>query len=280
MRKHHSHLFIALSIIIVSCTSSRLARQSAKIVAAPTTLKVMTYNVHHCNPPSESNTGKIDIEAIVHVIRKQNPDVVALQELDDHTTRSGSLNQLEVIAKKLNMYFYFGKAMDFGGGGYGVGILSKYPLSETTTHQLPVTQGWKGEPRVLATARISLPGGSKIVFGSTHLEAYSKENRVLQVEEIAEIAAQEMAPLIIAGDFNATPESNTIRVLDSMFTRSCISGCPPTFDEEDEHGTIDYIAFMPMNHFEVIQHQVIEEKYASDHFPVVAVLKIKYPREK
>lgn len=235
----------------------------------------MTYNVHHCNPPSESKTGKIDIDAIAKVIKRQNPDLVALQELDDHTTRSGPLNQLEVMAKELNMHFYFGKAMDFSGGAYGVGILSRYPISEGTTHQLPVAKGWKGEPRVLATAKIALSNGAALVFGSTHLEAYSKENRVLQIEEIAKIAANETSPFIIGGDFNATPESITIKVLDSMFTRSCTSGCPPTFDEEGERGAIDYIAFRPMSHFEVIQHQVIEEKYASDHFPVIVILKIK-----
>ncbi len=275
MRKIFLYFLAFSSFTLANCSASKHSNLATNTNHSLLTFKVMTYNVHHCNPPSESKTGKIDIDAITNVIRNQNPDLVAVQELDDHTTRSGAFSELEVIAKKLNMHFYFGKAMDFAGGGYGVGILSKYPISDGTTHQLPVVPGWKGEPRVLATAKITLPDGNKIVFGSTHLEAYNKENRELQVREILRIASTETLPFIVAGDFNATPESAVIRILDSIFLRTCTSQCPVTFDEEGDSGTIDYIAFRPVDQFQVIQHQVIEEKYASDHYPVVAILKIK-----
>jgi hypothetical protein len=41
-------------------------------------LRVLTYNIHHCNPPSKE--GLIDLDTIARVIAKQNPDLVALQE--------------------------------------------------------------------------------------------------------------------------------------------------------------------------------------------------------
>ncbi len=262
-------------LLLLSCTSSKHTTSKTDTTGVTTSLRVMTYNVHHCNPPSESKTGKIDIDAITNVIKKQNPDLVALQELDNHTTRSGPFNELEVIAQKLNMHFYFGKAMDFGGGSYGIGILSKYPMSNGATLQLPVKEGWKGEPRVLATSEISLPNGKKIIFGSTHLEAYNEDNRELQIKEINRIAATASLPFIIGGDFNATPESNVVKLLDGEFQRTCVSRCPDTFSDEEGRGTIDYIAYRPVNQFSVTSHEVIEEKYASDHFPVVAVLKMK-----
>ncbi|HEX5024776.1 MAG TPA: endonuclease/exonuclease/phosphatase, partial [Agriterribacter sp.] len=42
-----------------------------------TRVKVMSYNVHHCNPPSKP--ALIDVDAIAKAIRQQNPDIVALQ---------------------------------------------------------------------------------------------------------------------------------------------------------------------------------------------------------
>jgi endonuclease/exonuclease/phosphatase family metal-dependent hydrolase len=274
MKKYLLYVFIMCSILIASCcTAKQIKENSGNDPLA--TLKVMTYNVHHCNPPGKSKTGDIDIDTIASVLRKQNPDLVALQEIDDHTNRSGAFNEAEEIAKRLNMHYYFGKAIDFDGGGYGVAILSKYPLSEVNTFSLPSAPGWNGERRVLATAKISLSNGKTILFGSTHLEAYNRENRDLQIKEINRIAARESLPFIVGGDFNSVPESNAIKTLDSMFTRTCVSNCPFTIPEMNPKETIDYIAFLPKDEFIVNEHNVIDEKYASDHLPVIAVLRIK-----
>jgi endonuclease/exonuclease/phosphatase family metal-dependent hydrolase len=240
---------------------------------ASASLRVMAYNIHHANPPSRSDS--IDLEAIVNTIRVQHPDLVALQEVDVNTKRSGKFNQAEEIAKKLDMHYYFGKAIDHQGGDYGVAILSKFPLSETAVHRLPTKSETKGEPRVLATARVRLPDGTFIRFGSTHLDAQkAPENRQLQVEEIGRIAAVENLPFIIAGDFNATPETDIVATLDKHFTRTC-QRCEPTIPVINPTKTIDYIAFKhPAGKFTVVSHQVIGERYASDHLPVVAVVAV------
>ncbi|QNF35842.1 endonuclease/exonuclease/phosphatase family protein [Adhaeribacter swui] len=232
----------------------------------------MTYNVHHCNPPSKPDF--IDIPAIVKAIQAQNPDLVALQEIDVNTQRSGAFNQAEEIAKALNMKFFFGKAIDHGGGDYGVAILSKYPLTETTVHRLPTKPETNGEPRVLTTAKVKLPNNTTIRFGSTHLDAQSDSvNRQLQIAEIARIAATEKLPFIIAGDFNASPESGSIKALDQHFTRTCQT-CEPTIPVENPTKAIDFIAYTPAKKFKVIKNTVVPEKYASDHLPVVAEIKL------
>ena len=90
------------------------------------TLRILTYNVHHCNPPGKTI---IDVPAIVNVVRKSNASIVALQEIDVNNSRSGKeLDQAAAIAKECGMYFCFGKAIDFAGGAYGVAILAKYPV--------------------------------------------------------------------------------------------------------------------------------------------------------
>jgi endonuclease/exonuclease/phosphatase family metal-dependent hydrolase len=235
-------------------------------------LRVLTYNIHHANPPS--TTGTIDINAIANVIKQQSPDLVALQEIDVNTTRSGpTLNQAAELGRLTGLKYYFAKAINYGGGEYGVAILSKYTIESTKNTPLPTAAGSNGEPRTLATAVITLPDSKKIVFASTHLDAQSPDtNRVLQVNKIVEILQQEQNPVIIGGDFNATPGSKVINALDAAFTRSCITGCGFTIPINNPTKTIDFIGYKPATKFEVTEHRVIDEKYASDHLPVLAVL--------
>jgi len=237
-------------------------------------VQVMSYNIHHCNPPSRPDS--IDIEAIANAIRAQNPDLVALQEVDVNTERSGKFNQAEELAMKLNMHYFFGKAIDHQGGDYGVAILSKYPLSETMVNRLPTQPETKGEPRVLATAKVKLPDGTFIRFGSTHMDAQrAPVNRQLQIKEIGRIAAAELLPFIIADDFNASAETEVIAVLDKHFTRTC-QRCEPTIPVNNPNKAIDFIAYKhAAGKFSVASHKVVNEKYASDHLPVVAAITIK-----
>lgn len=236
-------------------------------------LKILTYNIHHANPPSKPK--QIDIDAIVSTIQAEDPDLVALQEIDADTERSGPGNQAEMIAEKLGMYVFFGKAIDFGGGSYGVAVLSRFPISEERVYQLPTAPDSNGEPRILASAKVNLPNGTFIRFGSTHLDSQgASTNRLLQIEELARIAFKETIPFILAGDFNATPGSEVINILDKHFTRTCLN-CEPTITVNGTEKAIDFISFKPEDAFKVESQRVINETYASDHLPVLATLRLK-----
>lgn len=233
-------------------------------------LRVMAYNIHHANPPSLLDS--IDISAIVRTIKAQNPDLVALQEIDANTERSGPGNQAEIIADSLGMNVFFGKSIDYEGGDYGVAILSKYPISDEMVHKLPSDSSTGGEKRVLATVKVTLPGDNFIRFGSTHLDSQGEDtNRILQMKEIRRIASEDNLPMVIAGDFNAPPGSEVIDILDESFTRTC-SNCKPTIPATHPKKAIDFIAFRPKKSFTVGSHEVINEAYASDHLPIVAIL--------
>jgi endonuclease/exonuclease/phosphatase family metal-dependent hydrolase len=277
MKKLFLSFITGTAILMASCSNSLNSSEdnapedkSEEVVES--SIRVMAYNIHHANPPSKPDY--IDIDAIVRVIHNQNPDIVALQEVDVNTTRSGSIDEAVEIASELDMNVFFGKAIDYQGGEYGVAILSKYPLSEEVVHRLPTKAETNGEPRVLATAKVTLPDGTEIRFGSTHLDAQRDSvNRELQINKIVEIASAEKLPFIIAGDFNATPGSEVIRVLDSHFKRTCDS-CPYTSSAANPRRTIDFIAYKhPENKFSVESHKVINEKYASDHLPLISVIK-------
>lgn len=81
-------------------------------------IKVFTYNIHHANPPSK--VGLIDLPAIAKVINESKADIVGLQELDVHTTRSGrELDEAVELGRLTGMHHYFVKAIDYAGGEYG-----------------------------------------------------------------------------------------------------------------------------------------------------------------
>ncbi|MHA4893341.1 endonuclease/exonuclease/phosphatase family protein [Pedobacter sp. PWIIR3] len=239
------------------------------------TLRVMSYNIHHCNPPSKSKEGLIDVDAIARTIRQRNPDLVALQEVDKNTKRSGNVNQAVLLARKLKMNFYFGKAIDHDGGDYGVAILSRFPLSQQQTFLLPKNNDPKAEQRVLAMVTAEISSRVFIRFASTHLDAQKgDENRIMQAKEINKITEKDSLPLILAGDLNAVPTSETIKIFDSNFTRTC-TDCGFTIPVINPNKTIDFIGFKRVAPFRVVSHEVIPERYASDHLPIVSVLTLK-----
>ncbi|MCX2575094.1 endonuclease/exonuclease/phosphatase family protein [Pedobacter sandarakinus] len=239
------------------------------------TLRVMAYNIHHANPPSKEKEGTIDLDAIAAAISLQSPDLVALQEVDVNTKRSGGVNEAVILAQKLKMNFYFAKAIDHDGGDYGVAILSRFPMSEAKTFMLPKNSDARAEQRVLATAKIEVAKNKFIRFASTHLDAQkTNENRQMQAKEINRLLMDDNLPVVLGGDLNAAPGSESIKIFDALFTRTC-QNCDFTIPVINPTKTIDHIGYKPANAFEVVSHKAIAEHYASDHLPILSVLQYK-----
>ncbi|WP_306301269.1 hypothetical protein [Thalassobacillus sp. C254] len=67
-------------------------------------VKVMTYNIHH----GKGMDRKVDINRIADVIAQSNIDIVGLNEVDKHfSRRSNHMDQISILAEKLNMYEAF-----------------------------------------------------------------------------------------------------------------------------------------------------------------------------
>lgn len=274
--KVHFSLLLLFSVLVFGCgvKTVPVGNPPHSNPAKQHTITILSYNIHHANPPSKP--GVIDLPAIANVIRQQGADLVALQEVDVRTGRSGaSLHQAEELARMTGMRAYFAKAIDYGGGEYGVAILSRFPMEENKNTPLPTDDNTKGEHRTLATATIVLPNNKRIVFACTHLDAQRGDtNRQLQIKKIVDVLKGESLPVVIAGDLNAVPDSDVIQQLDRSFTRTCVTNCPYTIPEKAPNRTIDYIAFAPAKSFTVLSHTVVDESYASDHRPVKAVLQL------
>jgi len=231
--------------------------------------KILTYNIHHANPPSKPEA--IDIEAICKVIQQSDADVVALQEVDIQTDRSGKIDQAKLIAEKLGMSYHFFKAIDYDDGEYGLAILSKLPIRNPENISLP--QVVKAEGRTLALLEVKVKD-KWIYIANTHLDASrSDKNRVAQMKFILEKTAGLNLPVILCGDLNSIPTSETIRLLDTQFKRTCMDDCLPTSPQANPRRTIDYIATKNLS-WKQKSIEVIAETYASDHRPVKVVFGI------
>lgn len=238
-------------------------------------IKVLSYNIHHCNPPSKAKEGLIDIPAVAKVIKESKADLVALQEVDVNTERSGKgVHEARELARLTGMHFFFVKTIDHQGGDYGIAVLSRFPILDSVSYKLPMKEGAGGEPRGLAVITVKLKGGKKMLFASTHFDLKAA-NKPLQAEEINRIFRDQSLPVVLAGDFNSVPESDAIVLLDTEFRRSCKENCGFTIPEINPTRTIDYIMFRKPEQVEVLSHRVISEPYASDHLPVMAELMVK-----
>lgn len=272
MRNHSSKKLIFLLNIILFCAcSAKISSSSNAKVNSGLALKVMTYNIHHANPPSKP--GLIDLDAVAEVIKKENPDLVGLQEVDRFTKRSGNIDEIKVLAEKTGMQFQFFKAIDHDGGDYGVAILSKFPIKDAAKVDLP--QVVKAEARVLSYATIMLPNKTQLIFANTHLDATRPDsNRVVQMKSILSALSSKKEAVILVGDLNCEAKAEPIVLLDQQYKRSCTASCAHTIPQDFPKKTIDYIALKNAN-WNVSGYYVIPETYASDHRPVVSVYQVK-----
>ena len=219
-------------------------------------VQVMSYNVRHC----AGMDLVVDYERTAAVIAQQQPDVVALQELDSMTTRSGQHDQIGELATRTHYHPVFGGAIDYDGGKYGVGILTReHPLS---TKRIPLPGE---EPRVLLVVELK-----DFVIASTHLDL-EEEQRLASVPLIVEEAQHWQKPFILAGDWNDTPDSDLLKVLTRYFTVH--SGNEATYPADEPTDCIDYIASFN-GQAESLESHVINEPQASDHRPLVVWLRL------
>ena len=224
-------------------------------------LKLMSYNVRN----AKGMDGIHNIQRIANVIINEAPDVVAVQELDSMTTRSGQKYVVGELSERTQMYATYAPAISFQGGKYGIGILSKETPLAIRTYPLPGRE----EARMLLVAEFK-----NYFFACTHL-SLTEEDRLASLDIIKNSVGKSEKPYFLAGDLNDKPDSKFIQALQQDF-QVLTHIKKPTFPAPEPTETIDYIAAWKhgSNDFANLSAQVLEEPVASDHRPLSIQLRM------
>ena len=232
-------------------------------------VKVMTYNLRF---------GELaELKDLAAHIKSFNPDFVALQEVDSKTNRDRTPHQrgkdfISELAYYTGMFGLYGKTIEYTGGYYGIGILSKYPYIKIQKTLLPQL-GKDYEQRVLLEGLFEM-NGDTIVFASTHLDAKLTKTRELQAEFINNHFRKVDYPTILGGDFNSDVSSKVIKELKQEWF--CDADMTPTVPAWKPYRKIDFLFAKPQKGWKVIRTQTIQS-VLSDHLPIITELEYIRP---
>ena len=256
------------ALFVAATTCGVVFADDKSATDSPKELRVLSYNIHI----GIGNDDKLDLERTAKTIMAHKPDLVAIQEIDRNTERTQNVDQVAELERLTGMHAVFGKTINLGSGEYGIAILSKYPITEHKITQLP--QMDRHEDRGVLEATIQLDNGKSLVFACTHFCHVSEERRTKQAEKINELFVERNGLVIIAGDFNATPDSKTIATMKAKWSDA--TNEEPTFSSDKPQMKIDYIFYRPAEMLRVKETCVIKEPVTSDHSPVLSVLEPKF----
>jgi len=233
---------------------------------ASASLRIVSYNIRH----GRGTDDHLDLERTAAALRRLQPDLVGLQEVDRGAERSGGVDQAAELGRSLDMTPLFGAFMDYQGGEYGMGILSRHPVARSWS--IPLPEG--NEPRVALAAAIALPGGDTVVAVNVHFDWVDDDGfRFAQASTLAAVLDTLSHPWVLLGDFNDEPGSRTLE----LFQARALEADKPadaafTFSSDDPRKEIDFIFAAPAGAWQVLEARVVDERPTSDHLPVLAVL--------
>lgn len=276
--------------------------------ATPVVIRVLTYNIRH----GEGRDRVLDLTRTAEAMKKAQADIIALQEVDRFTNRSGGVDQLAELMRLMGMNGEFGRAMAYDGGEYGVGVLSRWPIQSVENNLLPSSEYY--EQRTSLTVRVRAgEQGPDFLFTSAHLST-SREvgdglGQAVRLNEL--LVTSHGVSSILAGDFNAGPNSEVMRVLAAEWaiaappapqpaaassvaqasgsaTQSATSATPPTPSGPTGQAgpgrgrgggpRNDYVLLRPAGHWRVVETTLMDDTGASDHRPVLSIVEWVGPR--
>lgn len=247
-------------------------------------LTVMTFNIRFGTASDGENAWPNRKEAVFALIRDQKPDVLGLQEALGF--------QIEEILAAVPGYRVFGVGRDDGvsAGEYSPVLYraDRFGILEAGTKWIsdtPDVVGSKGPganlPRIFTWVKFQDKAGSPFLFLNTHFDHQSAAARLMGAQQLAAFGARFPGlPVVVTGDFNAGLESEPIlHFLSSGFTAAKPEVGPfGTFTGfrvgSVDGEMIDHVFYDRRWSLEsvLIDRRVVDGRYPSDHFPVVARL--------
>ncbi len=227
--------------------------------AATTSLRVATLNVSAKNK---------DYEATIAYLQEYQPDIVMLTEAEPELMTALNRSVSELYPYILD---------ESVSGTFGLALLSQYPF--VTARTVPLletsTSGWQ---RQLLRAEIEWQGSTVTVYGAHPLPPLSgrwAEWRNTELQIIQTMLADDLGPLILLGDFNASPWAYPMRRLTegtSLYHAAHGFGIGPTWYYLLFGAPLDHI--LVSSTWRALLYDVNDD-VGSDHYPVMADLTLK-----
>jgi endonuclease/exonuclease/phosphatase family metal-dependent hydrolase len=221
----------------------------------PSLLRVVTWNIRAALSSS--------LDQIAQDLAALSPDVVMLQEVDRHASRSDDVDQAAVLAERLGMTSTFAAARTEGSGDFGVALLSRIAFESARRVELPSDNAF--EPRVAIDAHLCA-GDLHLRAASVHADVYpwaARQNADFLAENLRESVGE---GVVVGGDLNSAPDGDGPA---AFTTRGFIdaSADAPTFGSR----RIDYV-FIDEAAGRVADRRVPDTGEHSDHLPQVVEL--------
>jgi len=230
-------------------------------------LKVMSYNIHY----GVGMDKKTDIARIAKIIESEAPDLVGLQEI-------GSKAMADELGELTGMKVVFGASFT---DGYGDAILTKHPFESLGNHAIPSASGSRYQAMAIDVDLSATHGkGVTVRLINTHFDWLntigSRHARLAAARLIEEAFLTDDSTLaILTGDLNAGPESQPMKLLKQFGWQHETKGM--TLETCPGSGVpmqIDYVLTRPQGSLVTESVVLLDEKVASDHLPVVKVVRL------
>lgn len=230
------------------------------------TITVISYNIHH----GAGLDGKLDLQRIADVIKRENPDIVAFQEVDVNVKRSGKIDEAKILGELTGYKSFFGKSIPLTGGAYGNAIIAKDQDAVVVKH-IPLPGA---EPRCMIAIQAKDSKGRPFVFACTHLDL-NDDNRVKSTTLITDAIKELKLPAILVGDMNCRPGSAPYNAFAETWDPAWGDKPKMTFPASRPRSSIDHCFTFPQKAWQVADIKVVDERVASDHRPIKVTLVLK-----
>lgn len=236
-------------------------------------VKERTLNIGSFNIAGGREVNK-DLRVLADDILEQELDIVGLQEVDYNASRSDYVDFMKELSTYTGYkYYQFYEAIDFTEmfddhtGSYGIGILSKYPITSYENIKLTETDkaAWI-EGRTLGHAVIDV-NGTEINFFTTHLTIRSDSIRATEFQTLNE-KLNTYKNVILTGDFN----NDTLDEFDAITNLEKVNNIDNPFETYPEnHRYIDNVIYS--SEFSLVEgSEGMRVNTHSDHYMFYATL--------
>lgn len=258
-------------------------------------MRIMTFNLR-CDFLLDFNNRWDSRKHLTYkILNDYKCDIIGTQELTNrmHEDIKNNIKNYNIIGKPRSKK-YFSERND-------ILVLKNHKISEMKTFWLSNTPDKEGSsiwyslfPRICTTAIIEFDNKKRIRVCNSHLDCLLPKAREEGLKKLIEVIKieqkKEELPIIIMGDFNAKPDSSLIKnFTNGKYTNKRLVAVQEydenlygkatmgTFKGKDSGIHIDYI--FVSEEFEILNTKIIKYnengKYPSDHYPLMADLKLK-----